>query len=100
VVTTLSCFLLDTLVTGNWETGIMNFTTRKTKPVKQRYKNPKRKLNKWEEQFIETHGRKLYDQLRASRSELRKRPHEFKLMIKSGELFGIGFYHFLIKGDS
>lgn len=74
-----------------------NFVSQKT--VKQRYKNPKRKLNNYEKQFIKIHGRELYDKLRASRPELRKRPHTFKLMIRAGELFGISYYYLLIEGD-
>jgi len=75
----------------------MNFKT--IKPVKQRYKNPKRKLNKYEKRFIKIYGRTLYNKLRESRSELRKRPHTFKLMLRAGELFGLGYYQLLIEGD-
>lgn len=74
-----------------------NFVTQK--PVKQRYKNPKRKLNKHELQFIKIHGRELYDKLRASRPELRKNPTEFRFMLRAGELFGLDFYYLLIEGD-
>jgi len=69
------------------------------KPAKQRYKNPKRKLNKYELEFIEIYGREFYDKLRACRPELRKRPHLFKLMIRAGELFGMNYYQLLIEGD-
>ena len=69
------------------------------KPTKQRYKNPKRKLNNHEEQFIKIHGRELYDNLRASRPELRKNPSQFRFMIRAGELFGLDFYRLLIEGD-
>lgn len=69
------------------------------KPVKQRYKNPKRKLNKHEVEFIKIHSRELYDNLRASRAELRKRPEGFRFMIRAGELFGLGYYRLLIEGD-
>jgi len=75
----------------------MNFKT--SKPAKQRYKNPKRQLNKWEKLFIKAYGRGLYDRLRASRPELRKRPYTFKLMLRAGELFGLGYYQLLIEGD-
>jgi len=110
-----SCFIhLIHWITGNWEAGIMTkqykttrhkFTKRRdenfrtAKPAKQRYKNPKRKLNKHEVEFIRTYGRELYNKLRASRPELRKRPHTFKLMLRAGELFGLGYYQLLIEGD-
>ena len=70
------------------------------KPVKQRYKNPKRKLNKHEIQFIKIHGRELYDKLRASRSELRKSPQLFRMVLRAGELFGVEFYFSFIEGGS
>lgn len=74
-----------------------NFVSPKT--VKQQYKNPKRELNKYEKQFIEIHGRELYNKLRSARPELRKRPAQFKLMIRAGELFGLDYYRLLIEGD-
>jgi len=74
----------------------MNFKT--SKPAKQRYKNPKRKLNKHEKQFIRIYGRELYDKLRTRRSELRKIPTDFRFMLRAGELFGVGYYHLLIEG--
>jgi len=75
----------------------MNFKT--TKPTKQRYKNPKRKLNKHEVEFIRIYGRELYDKLRACRPELRKITTDFRFMLRAGELFGVGYYLLLVEGD-
>lgn len=74
-------------------------TTPRTPKDKQAKLRKKRKgFNKWEKQFIKEHGIELYDKLRENVPELRKSPQLFRMMLRAGELFGVGYYHILIDG--
>lgn len=71
----------------------------KIKPIKKNSKGKILKLNKYEKLFVKIHGAKLYNQLRASRSDLRKSPQLFRMMLQMGKLFGVEFYLSFIEGD-
>lgn len=54
---------------------------------KKSKRKPHRKLTKWEKQFIEDHGRELYEYLLDTVPDLRREPELFEALVKQSILF-------------